>query len=77
MSEVNYTSIQVKYCIIRIYICIFIFFFLNRFYKAEGKLIPEIYSVAEFMGSQLGDCSGDKDNTFMTLRVGIAPNSSK
>uniref|UniRef100_A0A671W886 Vitellogenin domain-containing protein n=1 Tax=Sparus aurata TaxID=8175 RepID=A0A671W886_SPAAU len=42
---------------------------VKRFYKAEGKLIPEIYSVAEFMGSQLGDCSGDKDNTFMTLRV--------
>ena len=55
----------------------FFVFFLNRFYKAEGKLIPEIYSVAEFMGSQLGDCSGDKDNTFMTLRVGITPNSSK
>ncbi|KAJ4919646.1 hypothetical protein JOQ06_027831 [Pogonophryne albipinna] len=34
-----------------------------------GKLIPEIFAVAEFMGSQLGDCSGDKDNTFMTLRV--------
>ncbi|KAK5903417.1 hypothetical protein CgunFtcFv8_007200 [Champsocephalus gunnari] len=42
---------------------------VKRFYKAEGKLIPEIFAVAEFMGSQLGDCSGDKDNTFMTLRV--------
>ncbi|GAA6228826.1 apolipoprotein B-100-like [Lates japonicus] len=42
---------------------------VKRFYKAEGKLIPEIHSVAEFMGTQLGDCSGDKDNTFMTLRV--------
>ncbi|XP_073348554.1 apolipoprotein B-100-like [Pagrus major] len=42
---------------------------VKRFYKAEGKLIPEIYSVAEFMAAQLGDCSGDKDNTFMTLRV--------
>nr|XP_046228822.1 apolipoprotein Bb, tandem duplicate 1 [Scatophagus argus] len=42
---------------------------VKRFYKAEGKLIPEIHSVAEFMASQLGDCSGDKDNTFMTLRV--------
>uniref|UniRef100_A0A3P8TSZ4 Vitellogenin domain-containing protein n=1 Tax=Amphiprion percula TaxID=161767 RepID=A0A3P8TSZ4_AMPPE len=35
----------------------------------EGKLIPEIFSVAEFMAAQLGDCTGDKDNTFMTLRV--------
>ncbi|CAK6961810.1 apolipoprotein Bb%2C tandem duplicate 1 [Scomber scombrus] len=42
---------------------------VKRFYKTEGKLIPEIYSVAEFMAAQLGDCSGDKDNTFMTLRV--------
>ncbi|XP_070782434.1 apolipoprotein B-100-like [Enoplosus armatus] len=42
---------------------------VKRFYNAEGKLIPEIYSVAEFMAAQLGDCSGDKDNTFMTLRV--------
>lgn len=42
----------------------------NRYYKAEGKLIPEIHSVAEFMAAQLGDCSGDSDKTFMTLRVG-------
>uniref|UniRef100_A0A3B4T6U1 Apolipoprotein B n=1 Tax=Seriola dumerili TaxID=41447 RepID=A0A3B4T6U1_SERDU len=42
---------------------------IKRFYKAEGKLIPEIHAVAEFMAAQLGDCSGDKDNTFMTLRV--------
>ncbi|XP_071324154.1 apolipoprotein Bb, tandem duplicate 1 [Trachinotus anak] len=42
---------------------------VKRFYKAEGKLIPEIHSVAEFMAAKLGDCSGDKDNTFMTLRV--------
>ncbi|XP_065819953.1 apolipoprotein B-100-like [Labrus bergylta] len=42
---------------------------IKRFYKAEGKLIPEIHSVAEFMAAKLGDCSGDKDSTFMTLRV--------
>ncbi|XP_070704851.1 apolipoprotein B-100-like [Pempheris klunzingeri] len=42
---------------------------VKRLYKAEGKLIPEINSVAEFMAAQLGDCSGDKENTFMTLRV--------
>ncbi|KAM6992517.1 apolipoprotein B-100-like [Tautogolabrus adspersus] len=42
---------------------------VKRFYKAEGKLIPEIHSVAEFMATKLGDCSGDKDTTFMTLRV--------
>uniref|UniRef100_A0A674MR38 Apolipoprotein Bb, tandem duplicate 2 n=1 Tax=Takifugu rubripes TaxID=31033 RepID=A0A674MR38_TAKRU len=42
---------------------------VKRFYNAEEKLIPEIHSVAEFMAAQLGDCTGDKDNTFMTLRV--------
>ncbi|CAL8315296.1 unnamed protein product [Boreogadus saida] len=42
---------------------------VKRFYKAEGKVIPEITSVAEFMADQLGDCTGDKDKTFLTLRV--------
>ncbi|KAK5605614.1 hypothetical protein CRENBAI_009306, partial [Crenichthys baileyi] len=42
---------------------------VKRFYKAENKIIPEIHSVAEFMASQLGDCSGAKEHTFMTLRV--------
>uniref|UniRef100_A0A3Q3VRN1 Vitellogenin domain-containing protein n=1 Tax=Mola mola TaxID=94237 RepID=A0A3Q3VRN1_MOLML len=45
---------------------------VKRFYKAEGKLIPEIHSVAEFMAARLDDCSGDMDNTFMTLRVSIS-----
>lgn len=52
-------------------------YFFNRFYKAEGKLIPEIYSVAEFMTARLDDCSGDMDNTFMTLRVSISVYHSK
>lgn len=47
-------------------------FTVNRFYKAEGKLIPEIHSVAEFMAAQLADCS-DEDKTFLTLRVSISP----
>uniref|UniRef100_A0A3B3V362 Apolipoprotein Bb, tandem duplicate 2 n=1 Tax=Poecilia latipinna TaxID=48699 RepID=A0A3B3V362_9TELE len=42
---------------------------VKRFYKVEKKTIPEIHSVAEFMASQLGDCTGAKDHTFMTLRV--------
>uniref|UniRef100_A0A3Q3G2A5 Apolipoprotein B-100-like n=1 Tax=Labrus bergylta TaxID=56723 RepID=A0A3Q3G2A5_9LABR len=42
---------------------------VKRFYKAEERIIPEIHSVAEFMAAQLGDCTGDKDTTFMTLRV--------
>ncbi|XP_056436794.1 apolipoprotein Bb, tandem duplicate 1 [Gadus chalcogrammus] len=42
---------------------------VKRFYKAEGKVIPEITSVAEFMADQLGDCTGDKDKMFLILRV--------
>ncbi|XP_068199368.1 apolipoprotein Bb, tandem duplicate 1, partial [Antennarius striatus] len=42
---------------------------VKRFYKTEGKLIPEIHSVAEFMAAHLGDCSEQKDTTFLTLRV--------
>lgn len=49
----------------------FLCFILNRFYKAEEKMIPEIFAVAEFMAAQLGDCTGDMENTFMTLRVRI------
>ncbi|KAM9703097.1 apolipoprotein Bb, tandem duplicate 1 [Menidia menidia] len=42
---------------------------VKRFFKAEGKVTPEIHSVAEFLVAELGDCSGEKDKTFMTLRV--------
>uniref|UniRef100_A0A3P9J441 Apolipoprotein Bb, tandem duplicate 2 n=1 Tax=Oryzias latipes TaxID=8090 RepID=A0A3P9J441_ORYLA len=42
---------------------------VKRFYKAEKKLIPEIHSVAEFMADELGDCTGDQDHAFLTLRV--------
>lgn len=49
----------------------FVFVFI-RFYKAEEKMIPEIFAVAEFMATQLGDCSGDMENTFLTLRVRIS-----
>ncbi|XP_032441947.1 apolipoprotein Bb, tandem duplicate 1 [Xiphophorus hellerii] len=42
---------------------------VKRFHKVEKKTIPEIHSVAEFMASQLGDCTGAKDHTFLTLRV--------
>ncbi|XP_051909562.1 apolipoprotein Bb, tandem duplicate 1 [Hippocampus zosterae] len=42
---------------------------VKRFYKSEGKLIPEIRSVAEYLAGHLGDCAGDEENTFLTLRV--------
>ncbi|XP_036405176.1 apolipoprotein B-100-like, partial [Megalops cyprinoides] len=42
---------------------------VRRVYQAEGKVTPEIISVSEHMASLLGDCSGDKDLTFLALRV--------
>ncbi|RVE55741.1 hypothetical protein OJAV_G00229140 [Oryzias javanicus] len=42
---------------------------VKRFHKAEKKMIPEIHSVAEFMAAELGDCTGDQDQAFLTLRV--------
>ncbi|XP_077444059.1 apolipoprotein B-100-like [Stigmatopora argus] len=43
---------------------------VRRLYQAEGKVTPEITAVSDFVASLLGpDCSGDKDQTFLTLRV--------
>lgn len=44
--------------------------YVTRLYQAEG-VTPEITAVFNFMASLLGtDCAGDKDLTFLTLRVG-------
>lgn len=45
--------------------------FLFRFFKAEGKVTPEIEAVAEFAVAQLGDCTGDKEQNFLALRVSV------
>ncbi|XP_053193160.1 apolipoprotein B-100-like [Scomber japonicus] len=43
---------------------------VRKLYQAEGKVTPEITAVSEFMASILGaDCAGEKDLTFLTLRV--------
>ncbi|KAM3861059.1 apolipoprotein B-100-like [Diretmus argenteus] len=43
---------------------------VRRLYQAEGRVTPEITAVSQFMASILGaDCPGDKDLTFLTLRV--------
>uniref|UniRef100_A0AAZ3PZI9 Vitellogenin domain-containing protein n=1 Tax=Oncorhynchus tshawytscha TaxID=74940 RepID=A0AAZ3PZI9_ONCTS len=42
---------------------------VKRFYKAEGKVTPEIGAVAEFAVAQLGGCTGDKEQNFLVLRV--------
>uniref|UniRef100_A0A8D3B7A4 Vitellogenin domain-containing protein n=1 Tax=Scophthalmus maximus TaxID=52904 RepID=A0A8D3B7A4_SCOMX len=42
---------------------------VRKLYQSEG-VTPEITAVSEFMASLLGaDCAGDKDLTFMALRV--------
>lgn len=44
--------------------------FSSRLYKSEG-VTPEITAVYNYIASLLGaDCAGDKDLTFLTLRVG-------
>jgi len=43
---------------------------VRKLYQAEGKVTPEIADVSEFMTSILGaDCAGEKELTFLTLRV--------
>ncbi|XP_034017680.1 apolipoprotein B-100-like [Thalassophryne amazonica] len=43
---------------------------VRKLYRVEGHATPEITAVSEFIASLLGaDCAGDKDQTFLTLRV--------
>ncbi|KAL0965050.1 hypothetical protein UPYG_G00276120 [Umbra pygmaea] len=43
---------------------------VRKLYQAEGKVTPEIAAVAEYLASLLGaDCAGEKDLTFLILRV--------
>ncbi|XP_048831185.1 apolipoprotein B-100 [Brienomyrus brachyistius] len=43
---------------------------VRKLYQNERKVIPVMTDVSEFMASLLtGDCSGDEDKTYLTLRV--------
>ncbi|KAM9798130.1 apolipoprotein Bb, tandem duplicate 1 [Neosynchiropus ocellatus] len=42
---------------------------VKRFHKAELNLNDEFHQVAAFMAAQLGDCTGEEEKTFLTLRV--------
>lgn len=47
-----------------------VFAFVTRLFQTEG-VTPEIVAVSEFIATILGeDCAGEKDLTFLTLRVG-------
>jgi len=43
--------------------------FCTRLPQDQAISTPEVEEVAEFMEFMLGDCSGDEDSTFLTLRV--------
>ncbi|KAK2843259.1 hypothetical protein Q7C36_011474 [Tachysurus vachellii] len=42
---------------------------VKKFSKNQAINVPEVKEVAEFMEFMLGDCSGDEDKIFLTLRV--------
>ncbi|KAL2082440.1 hypothetical protein ACEWY4_022258 [Coilia grayii] len=42
---------------------------VKRLYQAEGKVTPEIEAVANFALEQIGDCTGNQEHIFMSLKV--------
>ncbi|KAI5610950.1 apolipoprotein Bb, tandem duplicate 1 isoform X1 [Silurus asotus] len=42
---------------------------VRRLYKAEKKVTPEIQAVAEYVLENIGDCTGDQEHIYLTLRV--------
>jgi len=40
-----------------------------RLYKAEGSVTPEIQAVADYALEQIGDCSGNQEHVYLSLRV--------
>lgn len=50
--------------------------FCTRLPLDQATSTPEVKKVAEFMEFMLGDCSGDEDSTYLTLRVCIPSNKT-
>ncbi|XP_058235125.1 apolipoprotein Bb, tandem duplicate 1 isoform X2 [Hemibagrus wyckioides] len=42
---------------------------VRRLYKAEGRVTPEIQAVADYAFENIGDCTGDQEHIYLTLRV--------
>uniref|UniRef100_A0AAR2JKF9 Vitellogenin domain-containing protein n=1 Tax=Pygocentrus nattereri TaxID=42514 RepID=A0AAR2JKF9_PYGNA len=42
---------------------------VRRLYKAEGRVTPEIEAVADYFTEETGDCTGDQEHIYLTLRV--------
>ncbi|XP_060722344.1 apolipoprotein Bb, tandem duplicate 1 [Tachysurus vachellii] len=42
---------------------------VRRLYKAEGRVTPEIQAVADYALENIGDCTGDQEHIYLSLRV--------
>ncbi|KAF5891255.1 apolipoprotein, partial [Clarias magur] len=42
---------------------------VRRLYKTEGKVTPEIREMADYVLENIGDCTGDQEHIYLTLRV--------
>uniref|UniRef100_A0A8B9GSZ3 Apolipoprotein B-100-like n=1 Tax=Astyanax mexicanus TaxID=7994 RepID=A0A8B9GSZ3_ASTMX len=42
---------------------------VRRLYTAEGKVTPEIQAAADYVSEEIGDCTGDQEHIYLTLRV--------
>nr|XP_055042552.1 LOW QUALITY PROTEIN: apolipoprotein Bb, tandem duplicate 1 [Misgurnus anguillicaudatus] len=42
---------------------------VRRLYEAEGKVTTEIQAVADFALQKIGDCTGDQEQLYLSLRV--------
>uniref|UniRef100_A0A8C1HQV8 Apolipoprotein Bb, tandem duplicate 1 n=1 Tax=Cyprinus carpio carpio TaxID=630221 RepID=A0A8C1HQV8_CYPCA len=42
---------------------------VRRLYEAEGSVTPEIQGVADYALEQIGDCTGDQEHVYLSLRV--------
>ncbi|XP_051510342.1 apolipoprotein B-100-like [Myxocyprinus asiaticus] len=42
---------------------------VRRLYEAEGHVTPEIQAVADYVLEHIGDCTGDQEHMYLSLRV--------
>ncbi|TRY99586.1 hypothetical protein DNTS_007902 [Danionella cerebrum] len=42
---------------------------VRRLYESEGRVTPEIKAVADFAAEQIGDCTGNQEHVYLSLRV--------
>ncbi|XP_067273720.1 apolipoprotein B-100-like [Pseudorasbora parva] len=42
---------------------------VRRYYEAEERVTPEIQAVADYVLEQIGDCTGNQEHVYLTLRI--------